>query len=325
MLEGDASSAITKLENIIAEGKGIGVLIKDVMNFLNSCAVAKMCRNPDKILSLPEEMYSFVKEIADSADGHRLLRATEIMAKAENDLRYSTSPRIIAETAFIKAGMPETDYNIDSLIARINELEKKISSGNFAVAVKPAEERRVKEDPGEKREKKPILSDEPPAYFNEEPLFDSSYSAEPVFDAEITTDKKPRQPQKTQTETERKAETDGVKPAAAPSPAPAAANKANAFGRFLRALRKTNKNGVLFVMCQDLRSDYRGDTFVLYTDSEVVYKSLKRDAHAEAIKVALESIGITDYSIEFKGGGDAKESLTDRIKADFGDVTIEEK
>lgn len=321
VLAGDSSSSITKLENIIAEGKGIGVLIKDVMSFLNSCAVAKMCRGADKILSLPEDMYSFVKGIADSADGHRLLRVTEIMAKAENDLKYSTSPRIIAETAFIKASMPETDYNIDSLIARINELESKIASGNFAANVKPVEEKEVKEEVNVKREKKPVISDEPPAYFGEEPVFDFSYSEEPIFDAEIITEKKPL---KTQT-TVNRAETGEIKPVIAPPPAPQNAGKANAFGRFLRALRKTNKNGVLFVMCQDLRSEYRGDTFVLYTDSEVVYKSLNRDAHAEAVKVALESIGITDYSIELRGGNDAKESLTDRIKADFGDVTIEER
>ena len=44
ILSGKGGEAFEKTEEILAEGKSVGMLLKDVMNFLNACAVAKMCR-----------------------------------------------------------------------------------------------------------------------------------------------------------------------------------------------------------------------------------------------------------------------------------------
>ena len=54
-------------------------------------------------------------------------------AQIENDLRYSTMPRSVLETALIKASMPENDYNIDALMARIAQLEEQIKNGQFSL------------------------------------------------------------------------------------------------------------------------------------------------------------------------------------------------
>ena len=132
MLNGESGEALERTEEILAEGKSVGVLLKDVMNFLNACAVAKTCRDAEKILALPADTFSLLAETAKAADGHRLLRVTEIFADTENALRYSVSPRIVFETAVMKASLPQADYNIDSLIARVNELERKLDEGAFS-------------------------------------------------------------------------------------------------------------------------------------------------------------------------------------------------
>ena len=61
-------------------------------------AVAKTCSNAERILCLPKEGYAAVAAIAREADGHAILRATEIFAKTESDLRFVSSPRICLET-----------------------------------------------------------------------------------------------------------------------------------------------------------------------------------------------------------------------------------
>ena len=78
ILSGKGGEAFEKTEEILAEGKSVGMLLKDVMNFLNACAVAKMCRDADKILALPKDMFALVADTAKGTDGHMLLRATEI-------------------------------------------------------------------------------------------------------------------------------------------------------------------------------------------------------------------------------------------------------
>lgn len=345
ILSGDVSAALSHLEKIISEGKGIGVLVKDLMGFLNHCAVAKMCRDADKILSLPSEMYDFVRETGEKADGHRLLRVTEIMAKAETDLKYSTSPRIVIETAVVKASMPETDYNIDALVARVNELEEKLNNASFAAppAPEPQAERKKEAQTASPVQEPPVCEEEPvfASYAEEEPVFDEySFSSEKTYEPDGGRGTKMREAEETsaapvrasasipvrEEKRERAAESaskEGEK--TVKSSALSGDFKVNTFGKFLRSLRKTNRNGVLFVMCQDLKSEFSGDTFILSTKSEVVYKSLNREEHLSAIAEALKNIGVEDFRIEFDGNSEKKQTLTERIRADFGDVDVEER
>ena len=60
------------------------------------------------------------------------LTEAEIFADTETALRYSVSPRILFETAVMKAAMPSADYDIEALIARVDALEKKLAKGNFS-------------------------------------------------------------------------------------------------------------------------------------------------------------------------------------------------
>lgn len=317
ILSGETESALTRFENIISGGKSVGVFVKDILNFLNWVTVAKICRDGDKILSLPERMYKEIKEISSLADGHRLLRLTEIFTGAESDMKYSSSPGIVLETAVLKASMPETDYNIDALISRISALEEAVKNGITVKAERKTEISQSAADSIDEKscyEEEPVFNDEPPLY--DEPVFDEISYEIPVEE------KKPRQI-KEGPKVERSEEPFiGVGQPVAPK-APADV-KTNAFGKFLRAIRKTNKNSVLFVMCQDLRTRFDGDTFVLITESDVVYKSLTRSEHTAAIKTALDSIGITDFKIE-NGKKKEEESLLNKVKSDFGDVNIETK
>lgn len=328
ILGGEYSSAISALEQILSEGKGVGVLVKDVMSFLNSCTIAKMCKGAERILSIPDEMYKFVSDIAASADGHRILRASEIMAKAETDLKYSASPRIVLETAVLKASMPQTDYNIDNLIARINELEKKIEDGAYKISTPPAlkdsEENKAQKTPEPNKEvvesnydyddELPPPPEEPIPVFDEAPPSPKSDPPAPsdfIAPASVV---------------EKKEESATVvSPTSTASGAVSSEIKTNAFGKFLRSVRKTGNNGVLFVMCQELTSRFDGDKFILSTENEHIYTSLNRPTHMSIITAALKNIGITDFSIEYakKSECDAP-SLTEQIKNDFGDIKITE-
>ena len=89
ILGADMPTALSLTERILAEGKAVGVLLKDILNLLNEVAVAKSCANAEKLLSLPARLFAKVKEIASAADGNAILRATEIFVKTENELRFA--------------------------------------------------------------------------------------------------------------------------------------------------------------------------------------------------------------------------------------------
>ncbi len=329
-LAGEAGKAFEKAEEFLAAGKSVGTLVKDVMNFFNSCTVAKTCRDGKNILALPDDTYARVEKIARATDGHRLLRAAEIFAEVEQNLKYSASPRILFETAVMKASMPQTDYNIETLIARVAELEKRLENGVV-----------VQNDGGKvaanKEPPKPVTPTTPvekPSV--EEPNYDEVAPIAPPPDEETTGGyayfDTPPAPKRESAPAAEKV------PAPTPAPTPASAPKTvrpavkgdakTTFGAFLRSLRKTGKSGVVFTICMDLDSAYEGDTFVLYTESDTIYRSLTKPEHAALLKEAFAGIGISEDGYEVKQRGkqsdDFNKSLNE-IKETFSGVKIEIK
>lgn len=128
ILTGDMPSALSAAEETLASGKGVGVLLKDLLSVLNEIAIAKSCQNAEKLLALPKEFFAEVRRVAQAADGRAILRATEIFTRTENELRFASSPRIALETAILRAAMPRTDLDTDALLLRIAALEKQVAS-----------------------------------------------------------------------------------------------------------------------------------------------------------------------------------------------------
>ena len=104
------------------------------------------------------------------------------------------------------------------------------------------------------------------------------------------------------------------------------ADKSKAFGMFLRSLRKNCRNGVLFTMCSELDSAFEGETMVLTTTSETIFRSLERPEHREAVAQALQAIGIGSFDFRLRGKtGDGFAEKLEKLKADFADTPIEVK
>lgn len=340
--------ALARTEKILSEGRGVGVVCKDILSFLNACAVVKMCKNAREILHLPEDRFALVERAVLGVDGHRILRVTEIFAGVETDLKYSTSPRIILETAVLKASLPETDYNLDALLARVAALEAKIKDGIPAAAPRvqaPPVRESVQERASAKEVAAPSFvkprvvqeefvpfEDEPPADLFEpvsrpvprvrEGREESLPKVRAAKNDPISSDASAARSSLGQ----RDAVSAGVSaPASMGGAAPVSAEaRQNTFGKFLRALRKTARNGVLFTMCSDLETSFDGDTFVFCTDKEVVYRTLIREEHQATMGAALAQVGVSSFRVEMAGGTEKKDVLK-QFKADFADVELEIK
>ena len=331
MFVGDSGTAFEKAEGFLAAGKSVGMLIKDVLNFLNACAVAKTCRDGQSILALPDEFYAQVMDAVKAVDGHRLLRITEIFAKTESEVKYSTSPRILFETAVLKASMPEEDYDIEALLGRIAALEKKLAEGvivqNAGGMVATKEAPASIPAPVKVETKPTVVEEEPeeeyadydvPPDMDVPPPDETEMGGNVYMDAPIVEKPVPKEEPK--------------KPVQAEAPkavkaAPSGDARAT-FGLFLRSIRKTARNGVLIALCMDLDSAYEGGVFVLYTSSDTVYRSLKKQDHFVLIEQAFAAIGIaTDgFDIRMKGKKlDTFNAGVNEIQDTFGGVKIDVK
>ena len=289
-------------------------------------------------MALPDDMYAEVLAIAKAVDGHRLLRVTEIFAGVETDLKYSTSPRILFETAVLKASMPQADYDIEALIARIADLENKLANGAFVqngggmsamnsaptpmpTIEKPIQKQEIPTPKAVEEDYIPMDYDAPP---DEAEMGGNAY-----FDESIMPVKKP-----TPAPSARTAPMSAPVAPAPITPAPAAARPAvsgdarTVFGTFLRSVRKTAKNGVLITICMDLDAAFEDGIFVLSTQSETAFRSLTREDHYGLIVQAFAAIGMAEGSFEIRLRGkksDAFNKSVDEIKATFGGVKVEVK
>ena len=174
IFKGESGKVLEAIDELVDLGKGVGVLNKDVSAHLRDVMVAKTCKNAREILSLPESEFALIEKNAELADVHRILRATEIFAGVENDLKYSTHPRVVFEAAAMRASMPEQDYNIDALLARIAKLEKAVAEG-----VKVTVEK-VEKSP--KPEEKKVDIDEEKVLSAQQRFVQRKSSAEPYKD-----------------------------------------------------------------------------------------------------------------------------------------------
>ncbi len=325
LLGADSGEAVARTEKLLSEGKAVGVLVRNVLELLNQVLVAKTCQGAEKLLSLPKELFAEVKKLADDADGKAILRATEIMAKAENELRYTASPRIVLETAIVRIATPAADYDIDALLVRMSALERElqtIKEKGIAVtsapmppvnAETPKAEPKAEPSPEPAPATVPTEEDELPP--PEEPMFEEAYFSDAPLPPPEPAPKPAPKPAPTATKGE-----------AGPAPKVETAPKDGmaAFGMFMRTLRKTCRNGVLVTICSDLEADFEGNLFVLYTDNDTVLRSLKREEHMAVLKQVLSAIGIDDFDLRMRGQVQ-KESGIEQLKRDFKDYPIEVK
>ena len=331
VLSDDAAGALEKAEQVISSGKGVGVLAKDLLVLSQSLRRRLHLSGRQRRARPADEMYAEVRRIASKADGRKLLRCCEIFAGLESSLRYTSSPRIVLETALVKACLPASDLDLLTLARRLDILEGKLASGAFAAPAAPVQPafRRVLRRrrrlysplPRPRRRRSPVSvapsplaqhrrrAEEAPSFFQEIPSdeeappenFGAAFSAPPEVSSL------------------RREEPKDVN-ALAPE------NRSKAGAYFRRSLRRNVKSGVLFTMCQDLETAFEGDTFILTTDSDTIYRRLNSEDNYKNVQAALATIGIRSFEIRRKG--ERKDPLQEDIetlKKNFPDADIEIK
>lgn len=182
LLSSDTGGILESVDKLASLGKSMGVLTRDVTAYLRDLLITKTCRNSDKILGLPENRTSELRALAAKTNENRILRAMEVFADAETSLKYTTHPRVVFETAAVKAALPQADYDIDALTSRIKALEDKLAKGDFTVRSEQPSQSRV---PQENRAETPAseaktVSKEPETaqpVSGEKPLLSSSDAA----------------------------------------------------------------------------------------------------------------------------------------------------
>lgn len=286
LLSGDAGGALETVDALASLGKSMGVLMKDVTSLLRDVLIVKTCDGADKILSLPQSKYDALKTLADKTNEHRLLRALEIFADAENALRFSTRQRVIFETAAIKAARPDTDYDFDALLSRIKTLEDRMNNLNVAaIAAKP-----VARTGNENSAPAPVKKND-----------DYGISTLP------------------ETSESRPVETGDI-----PALAFSDFSDMEIKGRLLTGLRKKGSE-MLSLIAQNIAVGTSGKTLYLIPSNDGDKAILEKPASIEAVKNALSEFGTFEAVVKESEAARRAEEIdeaTDNVKKIFGEDIV---
>ena len=301
IFEGNTGEVLKFTDELYSLGKSIGLLSKDVVNYLRDIAVVKTCKNAKEVLALPDDRFEVILKTANLVDEHRILRCIEIVSSIETSLRYSTQPRAVLETALIKATMPENDYNIDALLARINALEKELKTIKESgvkvqvenkVEVAPKVEVKAQETAPkvEVKKEEPVIQEV--KVIKTKPLDDEGLVPPPIED-EIPIQK-------------------------VSSPKTVVIDNSRCWGGILRKLRKEPQKTILWVACQEMTGEVNGNVLTIYASTENEIKLIKNPDNYNTLIELSKEFGISDIKVLNKE--EKQENPLEKAKAFFGDT-----
>lgn len=133
IIDENTKKSLQILNEFVIWGKDIRNLINDLIDHFRNIMVCKVSKDLDEIISLPEENINQLKEQAKTIDINSLIRILNILSETQDNMKSSSNTRILAEVTIMKIAQPMFDESKEALLKRIENLEKKIESGNIKV------------------------------------------------------------------------------------------------------------------------------------------------------------------------------------------------
>ena len=128
IFEHDEIEALNQTQKVIDDGKDLYNFVWEIIKYIKDVLLFKAT---GKVDLYSEEEKDRIKEISEKASKDKILNIIYLFSDLERDIKWSTQKTIMLQTGIIKACSKENNNGIEDLEKRINELEEKISSGNF--------------------------------------------------------------------------------------------------------------------------------------------------------------------------------------------------
>ncbi len=123
---GETGPALRLVAELTGEGKDLRLFARELAGYLRSLLLEKIAPN-----SSVEEAWGEPAQVAAMAAGFSkegLVRAVEIMAEAEQNMKWSSMPVIVMELALVRACSGEARSDTGSLSARLSVVEEKLKT-----------------------------------------------------------------------------------------------------------------------------------------------------------------------------------------------------
>ena len=125
ILEKNEGALLEAVDKVAKMGKNITQLIKDLTSYVRDLMVVKTCKDYKQILKLPLDQISDLESIGKLGTNEKLLEILKRLSLLDNEFRYTTSPRNLAEITLLSLCNFEMT-EINELKMRLKLLENKL-------------------------------------------------------------------------------------------------------------------------------------------------------------------------------------------------------
>lgn len=127
LINSDVKGALDACAQLTDSGGDIGVFMRDIMSHLSDVLTAKLA-GKEALTALPDDIVSRLLEQGERADADRLMRAIELLAQAESELKQHSRPKVILSAVMARICTPRLEEDALALRDRISVLEQELSS-----------------------------------------------------------------------------------------------------------------------------------------------------------------------------------------------------
>jgi DNA polymerase-3 subunit gamma/tau len=188
---GDARGCFETVNRLVAGGQDLRQVTAELLAHFRNLLIVKAAPGQEDLLDIQSDAYETLRIQADKFTPGELARVIALLLACQNDMRWTTSPRLSLELALVRATIPDTDPNPAGTISRLERLERlaNLEPGSTV----PPESAAPKAAPGPADDNTPVepipapaavKAPEPPAEAAPEPSPEPSPTVIPTHPAE---------------------------------------------------------------------------------------------------------------------------------------------
>ena len=145
LIGSDAPGALASIDEMMRAGREVQVFVRDVSAHLRALMLAEVCGEEEaaELLETTREDAAAYAEQARRTTHERLMRMLDLFLASETDMKWAAQPRFALETATLRACAPEESVQVEALVARVGELERRLREGVVIADKKEKKEKRA--------------------------------------------------------------------------------------------------------------------------------------------------------------------------------------
>ncbi|MDD4296247.1 MAG: DNA polymerase III subunit gamma/tau [Ruminiclostridium sp.] len=133
--ERNVNESILNIDRLFSEGKDSGHFLQKVIQLYRDILVYKSSGSTDNLLSMTDEIRTAIPALTKIVSFEETLAIVRVLSDLETGIKWSTSPRILLETAFMRICSREISKDEDALSEKIKLLENRIRALEEGVPV----------------------------------------------------------------------------------------------------------------------------------------------------------------------------------------------